>query len=426
VTNSNAHQELLPHLFRQEYAKMTAVLSRHFGLAYIDIAEDIASDTFLKASEHWAINGIPANPTGWLYTVAGNKIKDYIKHKFVFENKVRNALSEDQIGTEMDVDFDHQIISDSQLAMMFAVCNPANPVEGQISLSLQILCGFSVEEIANAFLTKRETIKKRLHRARVNLKKDNFQIQRLTEKDVKIRLDTVLKTLYLLFNEGYFSKTNERSIRKELCSEAIRLTLLLTENPLTATQQVNALLAFMCFQCSRLDARTGVNGETILFNKQDRTLWDQSLVERGNYYLIKACNGEEISKYHLEAGIAYWHTTTTERNKWKNILQLYNRLILIEYSPVTALNRAFVVSKVYGHHVALREVKKLKLPEDACYHSLLGYLYSNTDIAVSVEHYRTAIKLTRSKTEQETLKREIERLLSLSTSSPPDQKAGNG
>lgn len=413
MINPKSYKELLPHLFRQEYAKMTAVLCRHFGLAHIEIAEDIASDTFLKASEHWAINGVPDNPTAWLYAVAGNKIKDYFKHKSVFENKIKNAVTPNGIEIEKVLEFNNQIIADSQLAMIFAVCNPTNSIEAQISLALQILCGFSVEEIANAFLTNREAIKKRLHRARTNLRNDNFQINDLTETDIKTRLDTVLKTLYLLFNEGYFSTTNNQLIRKELCSEAVRLTLVLTENHLTNTPQVNALLALMCFQSSRLDARTGVNGEAILFDKQDKSLWDKSLIDRGNYYLINACNGEEISKYHLEAGIAYWHTTPTDNNKWEHILQLYNRLVIIEYSPVTALNRAFAFSKVYGNEMAIKEVEKLNLSESNYYHELLGYLYSNIDINTSIQHYTKAIDLTKSKIEQETLKQEIDRLLQM-------------
>ena len=413
MINPKSYKELLPHLFRQEYAKMRAVLCRHFGLAHIEIAEDIASDTFLKASEHWVINGVPDNPTAWLYAVAGNKIKDYFKHKSVFENKIKNAVTPNGIEIEKVLEFNNQIIADSQLAMIFAVCNPTNSIEAQISLALQILCGFSVEEIANAFLTNRETIKKRLQRARTNLRNDNFQINDLTETEIKTRLDTVLKTLYLLFNEGYFSKTNNQLIRKELCSEAVRLTLVLTENQLTNTPQVNALLALMCFQSSRLDARTGVNGEAILFDKQDKSLWDKSLIDRGNYYLINACNGEEISKYHLEAGIAYRHTTPTDNNKWEHILQLYNRLVIIEYSPVTALNRAFAFSKVYGNEMAIKEVEKLNLSESNYYHELLGYLYSNIDINISIQHYTKAIDLTKSKIEQETLKQEIDRLLQM-------------
>lgn len=409
MINPKSHKELLPHLFRQEYAKMTAVLCRHFGLKHIEIAEDIASDTFLQASEHWAINGIPENPTAWLYTVAKNKTKDYFKRLSVFETKIkREQLLHNH--NEHDFEYDSQMISDSQLAMIFAVCNPVNSDESQICLALQILCGFSVEEIANAFLTKSETIKKRLQRARTNLRSDNFEIKSLNETEIKLRLDIVLKTLYLLFNEGYFSKTDSKAIRTDLCSEATRLTLLLTENSLTNQPKTNALLALMCYQSSRLEARMNDKGEAVLFDEQDKNLWDQSLIEKGNYYLINATNENEISKYHLEAGIAYWHSTSTDQNKWQNILQLYNRLILIEYSPMTALNRAFAFAKVYGSKKTIPEVEKLNLTANCYYHELLGHLYSDIETATSIRHYEQAIRLTKCRTGKHTLEKKIEQL----------------
>ncbi len=405
------HKELLPHLFRQEYAKMTAVLCRHFGLKHIEIAEDIASETFLKASEHWAIHGVPENPIAWLYTVAKNKTKDYFKHIAVFETQIKEDLKHAEFVVEQGFEFNNQKISDSLLAMIFAVCNPSNSTESQISLVLQILCGFSVEEISNAFLTKPETIKKRLYRARTNLRNDNFQIKSLGEVEIKSRLETVLKTLYLLFNEGYFSKTNNQVIRKELCTEAVRLTLMLTENDHTDIPQTKALLALMCFQSSRLEARTDHEGEAVLFDEQDQNLWDKSLIEKGNYYLVNACIGNEVSKYHLEAGIAYWHTTPTRENKWHNILQLYDQLILVEYSPITALNRIFAFAKVHGHVEAIAEAEKLQLTESNYYHELLGYLYAEKDFDKAILHYEHAIKLTKSKSEKRTLTREIERLM---------------
>lgn len=407
-----SHKNILPHLFRQEYAKMTAVLCRLFGLKHIEIAEDIASDTFLKASENWAINGIPDNPTAWIYTVAKNKAKDYFKHATVFETQIKNEITTEKIQREYDFEFTNQNISDSQLAMIFVVCNPANSTAAQICSALQILCGFSLEEIANAFLTKKETIKKRLLRARMNLRNDNFQITTLNEIEIESRLDTVLKTLYLLFNEGYFSRTGNQQIRKDLCSEAVRLTFILTENPLTAVPQTNALLALMCFQSSRLEARTNEKGEAVLFEEQNKKLWDKSLIEKGNYYLVNACNGKGISKYHLEAGIAYWHTTPTDEKKWQHILQLYDQLILIEHSPITALNRTFAFAKVYGHERAIFEAEKLHLTESNYYHQLLGYLYADTNMDKAISHYQKAVGLTKSKTEKQTLAKQIERLTS--------------
>ena len=389
---------------------MTAVICRHFGLHHIEIAQDIVSDTFLKATEIWAIHGLPENPVAWLYTVAKNKAKDYFKRISVFETQIKKEITPGEIANEQVFEFSDQNISDSQLAMIFSVCNAANSPEAQICLALQILCGFSVEEISNAFLVKPETIKKRLQRARKNLRSDNFQIKSLSKTEIASRLDTVLKTLYLLFNEGYFSKTNNQLIRQELCSEAARLTLILTENALTNTPQVNALLALMCFQSSRLEARTNEQGEAVLFNEQDRNLWNKTLIEKGNYYLIAACKENEVSKYHLEASIAYWHTTPTDQNKWQHILQLYNQLILIEYSPVTAMNRTFAYAKVYGHNKAIPEAEKLNLLDNSYYYGLLGYLYADTNIDKAISHYEQAIKLTKSATEKQTLTKEMERL----------------
>jgi RNA polymerase sigma factor (sigma-70 family) len=405
------HNELLPQLFRQEYVKMTAVLCRHFGLQHFETAEDIVSETFLKAMENWAVHGIPENPTAWLYTVAKNKTKDYLKRCTVFENHIKPAVGSIEIQYEEEFDFTPQTITDSQLAMIFVVCNPVNSTEAQICLALQILCGFSVEEIADAFLTNKETIKKRLQRAKANLRNDDFQIDISASSETLIaRMDAVLMTLYLVFNEGYFSKSNNHSIRKDLCSEAIRLTLMLTENEVTNTTDANALLALLCYQSSRLDARENGAGEVILFEEQDKRLWNTDLIDKGNCYLVQACTGDRISKYHLEAGIAYWHTTPTDANKWQHILQLYNELIVIEYSAVTALNRTFAFAKVHGNEQGIKEAEKLQLDGMTYYHALLGYLYANLNANKAIGHYKKAIALSKSITEKKTLMKEMERI----------------
>lgn len=402
------HMELLPHLFRQEYAKMTAVLCRHFGLHHIAVAEDIASDTFLKASEYWAIHGIPDNPVGWLYTVAKNKAKDHLKHLRIVQQHNHEGNRNPPV-TEPGFEISKQLIEDSQLAMIFAVCNPSISAESQVCLALQILCGFSVEEIAQAFLTNRETIKKRLHRARHHLRHNAFSLNRLEPVHIQSRLGMVLKTIYLLFNEGYFSRTHHVSIRRDLCSEAIRLALCLVENPLTRTPRVHALVALMCYQSSRLEARVDANGALVLFDKQDRTQWDQELIDRGNYHLVAATESQDISNYHLEAAIAYWHTTK-DKNKWSHILLLYDQLVRIESSPQTALGRAFALSKVYGHERAIIETEALKLENNAHYHALLGYLYAPLEPSTARHHYETAHRLSSSLAERQHLQREITRL----------------
>jgi RNA polymerase sigma-70 factor (ECF subfamily) len=179
---------------------------------------------------------------------------------------------------------------------------------------------------------------------------------------------------------------------------------------LTNSSQTNALLALMCYQSSRLDARTSNEGEIILLDQQDKSLWNKELIEKGNYYLINAYTSNEISKYHLEATIAYWHTTPTDENKWQHILELYNQLILIEYSPVTALNRTFALAKAHGNESAIKEAEKLKLEDNCQYHSLLGYLYSDIDVNQAKSHFQNAITLSKSKIEVQTLQKEIKRL----------------
>ena len=395
-------------LFRHEYPKMTALLCRRFGLEHIEIAEDLISETFLKASENWAINGAPENPAAWLYIVAKNKTRDHLKRVSLFQTRIAGNIKSDDVETEPDFEFGREHIGDSQLAMIFAVCDPDNSTESQICLALQILCGFSVEEIANAFLTNLETIRKRLHRAKVRLRNSQFQIKALSGADMQSRLESVLKTLYLLFNEGYFSRTNNQLIRNELCAEAIRLTLFLTENTLTDTAQTKALLALMCYQSSRLEARTTGAGEMVLFDEQDQSLWNRELIERGNYYLVNACEDNQVSKYHLEAAIAYWHTNPAAPLKWQHILQLYNRLILIEYSPVSALNRAFAMAMVYGHEKAIRETEKFGLTDNDQYHKLLGYLYETVDTAKAINHYRIAAGLTKAHAGKQVLTNKIE------------------
>ncbi|WP_199736772.1 RNA polymerase sigma factor [Fibrisoma montanum] len=403
----NVSHVLLPHLFRLEYTKLTAVLCRQFGLKHIEIAEDIASDTFLKATEVWSLHGPPENPTAWLYTVAKNKTKDYLKRNAIFEsNVVKTIMEKSHDHCFTDIDFTEQNFRDSQLAMMFAVCNPAIAKEAQVCLALQILCGFSVEEIANAFLSNKETIKKRLFRAREHLRIQNFKIEELRAEDIGSRLDTVLTTLYLLFNEGYFSKSNDNLVRKDLCAEAMRLTLTLTENAHTNNSKVNALLALQCFQSSRLEARIVADG-AVLFEEQDTALWNKDLINKGNYYLVNAYATKELSKYHLEASIAYWHTTNIDNGKWKHILELYNELLLWEYSSGAALNRTFAFAKIYGNEKAINEAAKLGLPTNSYYHSLLGYLYSAIDTDKAIDHYNQSIRLTNSPLEKKQLGKTI-------------------
>ncbi|MDB5124932.1 MAG: polymerase subunit sigma [Mucilaginibacter sp.] len=406
-------QEIIPHLFRTEYSKIVSVLGRLVGFEHIEIAEDIASDTFLLATETWGIKGLPENPAAWLYTVAKNKARDHLKRNNIFSEKVKPGIQRSNTGShEIEIDLSNKNIADSQLQMMFAICHPSIPAEAQIGLSLRILCGFGIEEIAGAFLSNKETINKRLFRAKEKLRKEKVRIEFPRVSEIDARLETVLTTLYLLFNEGYYSSSQNTTLRKDLCLEAMRLNYLLVDDPHTNKPPVNALLSLMCFHASRFDARLNQNGEIILYDDQDTTLWDKNLIIQGEFYLNKAATGDKISKYHLEAAIAYWHTKkddTTE--KWESILQLYNTLLPIEYSPIAALNRTFALAKARNKQTAIIEAEKLKLTSNHLYYSLLGHLYTDIDKQQALIHLKTALKLAKSKADKETIRKSITKIV---------------
>jgi predicted RNA polymerase sigma factor len=295
--------------------------------------------------------------------------------------------------------------------MLFAICHPAIPLESQIGLALRILCGFGIDEIANAFLTSKETTNKRLFRAREKLRIEKIPIAFPGENEINNRIDAVLTTLYLLFNEGYYSESKEAVVQEELCQEAMRLCRLLIANPRTNTPPVNALMALMCFHASRLKARKGQNGELVLYQNQDETLWNQELITSGAIYLKEASQGTRISKYHFEASIAYWHTIKQDtKEKWENILQLYNQLLQLEYSPIAALNRTYALAKVSGKEVAIIEAEKLKLIDNHFYFMLLGELYKGIDNTKAKAHLERALALAKTSTDKQTIQRSIDLL----------------
>jgi RNA polymerase sigma-70 factor (ECF subfamily) len=406
-------QELIPHLFRTEFRKITAVLCKLFGIEHIEIAEDLASETFLTALETWTYKGIPQNPSAWLYSVAKNKARNYITRHNIFEGKILKQITSSSSETEeIEIDLSEQNITDSQLQMLFAICHPAISTEAQIGLALRILCGFGIDEIASAFLTNKENINKRLFRARDKLRTEKVEIEFPSKTEINKRLETVLTTLYLLFNEGYYSESNDIVLREDLCQEAMRLTFLLIENDQTNQPNVNALYSLMCFHASRFEARKDENGEIVLYQDQDETLWNKELITKGIYHLNLSSHGNKISKYHLEASIAYWHTIKADtKEKWEAILQLYNQLLQIEYSPIAALNRTFVLSKANGKEQAIIEAKKLNLTSNHFYFVLIGELYTGIDNAKAKQNFQQALILAKTITDQQTIQKKIDTLL---------------
>lgn len=409
----DAEKEFLKQLFQREFSKMVAVIGRLFGLQHIETAEDIVSETFLQATETWRARGIPKNPAAWLYVVAKQKTLYQFRRNKIFQHKV---LPELKLGQEEnqeieEMEFSTENIRDSQLRMLFAVCTPAIASEAQIGLALRILCGFGIDEIAEAFLSAKETINKRLFRAKDKLRAEKIKLELPPENEIPRRLDNVLHIIYLLFSEGYYSRTQNRILRKDLCLEAMRLGIMLTEYEPTNLPKTNALMALMCFHASRFDARLTREDSLVLYGEQDETLWDAALIERGKRYLGLSAAGNELSSYHLEARIAYWHCRKEDSSeKWEAVLTLYNQLLLLNYSPSVALHRTFALYKANGREAALAEAKKLKLENNHFYFILLGELYKDADSAKAKQYYQRAYELSKTQTEKRGIQEIIDRL----------------
>jgi RNA polymerase sigma-70 factor (ECF subfamily) len=402
---------LLSRVFREEFSKMVATISKHFGLEHIALAEDLVSETFLQATETWAHKGLPPNPTAWLYTVAKRKTLYHFRRNKILNTKIIPELRAVQADADYtaELDFSPENIKDSQLQMMFAVCNPAIASEAQIGLALRILCGFGIDEIAAAFLTNKETINKRLFRAKERLRTEQVKMELPPENMLTRRLDNVLHIIYLLFNEGYYSKTQNQILRKDLCLEALQLGLMLTAYDPANLPKTKALVALMCFHASRFAARQISENSQVLYDKQDPELWDAALINQGMHFLGLSVQGEEISSYHLEARIASWHCIKEDtREKWEDILQLYNQLLLINYSPSAALNRTFALYKARGWQKALNEAEKLKLDNNHFYFILLGELYKNVDQEKAVLSFQRALSLAKTHIEKRGIQEKID------------------
>jgi RNA polymerase sigma-70 factor (ECF subfamily) len=407
--------KLVDHLFRHESGKMASVLTRLLGFNSLELAEDIVQDTLLQAMSVWKFKGIPENPAAWLYTVAKRKAIDAIRQEKIHErhhSEIALALkSEWTLSPTVNQLFLTNEIEDSQLRMMFACCHPSIPYESQLALTLKTLCGLSITEIANSFLTNTETITKRLYRAREKIREENITLEAPIPANLPGRLDAVLHSLYLLFNEGYNSSHPDHLIRHDLCGEAMRLSLLLVNNGVTTAPKGKALLALMCFQASRADARVSSDGSIILLKDQDRSRWSQPLIEKGKFYLEHAAEGQEFTEYHIEAAIAGCHAKARsfKETDWRQIHGLYSVLLKIKPSPIIELNTAIALGYARSPEDGLHALESIKeLQHHYLYHSAMGDFHldlGNREQAIM--RYEKALELTPSGAEKKLLQSKI-------------------
>ncbi len=401
---------------------MVSVLTRTFGTENLELAEDVVQEALLQAAQVWPIRGIPDNPSAWLYRAARNKAIDVLRRDsrsvHIGSDGEENALPDNgaSVPEILDDVWQEESIRDDMLRMMFACCHPGIPEENQVTLILKTLCGFSTAEIARAFVTSEDTISKRLYRTKQFFRHNNIRFDVPPAAKLKERTEAILNSIYLLFNEGYNSTDSEELIREDLIEEAMLLCKMLCENPVTQIPDTFALMALMCFHASRNATRVSPAGDIVLLQYQDRSEWNSELIALGNDYMAKSASGDSVSRYHIEAAIAFEHCTakTYETTKWKRILELYEWLCRDFPSPVHALNRAVAVMRVRGPAEALSAIDaipdKKRLETYYLYHSLLGEIYARLGKVDEADaEFEKALGLTNSESEKRLLQGKITR-----------------
>ena len=405
---------LIDHLFRQSAGQMVATLTRIFGAERLSLAEEVVQEALISAMQQWSLGGVPENPRGWLFQVARNRALDQLRREAVLRDKEPEIVATFRERTsEEEPLFAHEL-RDDQLRMMLMCCHPAIPSESRIALTLKTVGGFSVDEIARAFLTKKETIAQRIVRAKRLIREEGIPMEMPSRSELPRRLDSLLEVLYLLFNEGYGAHTGDDLIRVDLCEEAIRLARQLAEHPATALPETHALLALMLLQAARLPARVDAAGELATLEQQDRERWDQRRIAEGLRMLGRSAEGDRLTAYHLEAAIASCHAIARafDDTDWRAIAEHYDQLFELKPTPVVALNRAVAVAMAEGPQAGIEAVEAVAshpalrdyLPLPAA----LGELWLRAgDRTRAAEHFTRALELPATLPEKRFLLRKL-------------------
>lgn len=424
---ANRPAQLVEHFFRHETGRLHGALIRLLGVQNFSLAEDVAQEALLRALRTWSMGGVPPNPSAWITRVAMNLARDALRHQRM------SSIKEPAIVTHIEVTAPtpavavgnaHEIRDDA-LRLLFVCCHPSIAADAQVMLALKILCGFSTGEIARAFLSSEAAIEKQLTRTKQRIQNAGIAFDLPEGADLTPRLDGVLAALYLLFNEGYKASAGERLLREELCHEAVRLTALLVAHPAGNTPRSHALLALMLLTAARFPSRLDEHGGFLRLDDQDRSKWDQSLIGRGLMHLAEAAQGNELSEYHLQAGIAAIHCTAADyaSTDWARILRHYDELHRIKPSPVVALNRAVAVAHLLGPRAGLDALAEIparhRLESNYLLHAVAGELHWRLkDHRAAAESFRRALQLAQVGPEQLYLTRLLERS-SQESSRPP-------
>jgi RNA polymerase sigma factor (sigma-70 family) len=407
--------KLTERLFREESGKLVSMLTGIFGVSRLQLAEDVVQEAMVRALQTWPYTGVPDNPSGWLMRTAKNRALDVMRREKLFHDKQAEIIATlEQWPDAHEPGAFSDELHDDRLRLIFACCHPLVPPDAQTAIALRTLCGFSPGEIASAFLTSEAAIAKRLVRARRKIADLGIPFEIPAGNELKERLDGVLRVIYFLFNEGYSASRGESIVREDLCDEAIRLASHMAGHPAVAVPKLHALLALMFLHGARLAAREDSEGNILRLKEQDRSVWNRGMIHQGLLYLSLAAEGDELSEYHLQAGIAACHCTadSDEATDWRRILGYYDQWMKIAPSPVVALNRAVAVARVHGPvegiHSLEAVIEKGELDSYYLLHAVMGDLEERLHHPKSAErHFEKALQLTEVKSERVFLEKRL-------------------
>ena len=410
---------LAGHLFRHQSGRMVSMLVRLLGVRHLSLAEDAVQDALLRALETWKFGRAPKDPAAWLYTSARNRALDLLRRQGTEGRLAPDLLlSLKQAAPAPEGDGEAgaaRAIADDELRLMFSCCDPALSAQAQVAVILKYLCGFSVQEIAQAFLSSEAAVEKLLFRSRRSLEERGqlFEVRDL--RQVRARLPSVQSAIYLLFSEGYHGSHQQQIVREDLCHEAVRLGVLLTRLPgQRPGPETQALLALFCFLAARLPSRVTEDGDLLLLDEQDRALWDRVLIAEGLRRLDLSAEGEALTAWHLEAAIAGQHARAPgfAQTDWMAIRGLYDLLLRLRPSPVVALNRAIAIGMADGPEAGLRALEEIEDRERLSRYPFLPAAVAEFELragqpARAAQQLRAALKLARNPAEAAVLKRKL-------------------
>ena len=394
--------------FRTESLRLVAFLTSRYGLHRLQFAEDVTQETLVRALQTWPYRGIPDRPGAWLTQTAKNLATDLLRREKRWRDKESGIASEHDrwLSKPIANGAEDETFTDDTLRMLFVCFHPQLSNEAQTALALRTLCGLSPFEIAAAFLTSEAAISKRLVRARQRIRELALPFAVPDNVELPARLEGVLGTLYLLFSEGYKASSGDSLVRVDLCQEAIRLATLLAEHPVTCKPRTWALLALMLLNAARLNSRTDETGHLLRLREQDRSSWDADMIQRGIRCLAQSGQGNDVSVYHLKAGIAACHCLSSDEatTDWARILMFYDQLLSLADSPVVRLNRAVALARIDGPQVALEAIANLPLDSYYLLHAVTGTFEAELgNWPKALGHFRRAEQLAPSASEKEFL-----------------------